>query len=141
MAYPKSRGGCTTFNARYALCDDHVAARTRSRQPSLVVETLDSLLAETLTEFEIVISDNASTDRTPEICHSYRAKDSRIRYSRNDRNIGQAPKLQPYGRAVPGADSSMAAPTMIFTSPPSWSGAWMRSSEIRAWFSVTRVPS
>jgi glycosyltransferase involved in cell wall biosynthesis len=58
-----------------------------------LAETLDSLLAQTLTEFEIVISDNASTDRTPEICRSYQSKDSRIRYSRNDRNIGGAPNF------------------------------------------------
>jgi glycosyltransferase involved in cell wall biosynthesis len=58
-----------------------------------LAETLDSLLAQTLTEFEIVISDNASTDRTPEICQRYRAKDSRIRYSRNGRNIGAAPNF------------------------------------------------
>ena len=52
--------------------------------------TLDSLLAQSLKDFEIVISDNASTDRTPEICRSYQEKDRRIRYSRNDRNIGAA---------------------------------------------------
>ena len=55
-----------------------------------LAETLDSLLAQSLQEFEIVISDNASTDRTPEICRSYQAKDHRIRYSRNERNIGAA---------------------------------------------------
>ena len=62
-----------------------------------LAETLDSLLAQTLTEFEIVISDNASTDRTPEICRCYQAKDCRIRYSRNDQNIGEAPN---FNRAV-----------------------------------------
>jgi glycosyltransferase involved in cell wall biosynthesis len=55
-----------------------------------LAETLDSLLAQSLQNFEIVISDNASTDRTPEICRSYRAKDARIRYYRNERNIGAA---------------------------------------------------
>jgi glycosyltransferase involved in cell wall biosynthesis len=52
--------------------------------------TLDSLLAQSLKEFEIVISDNASTDRTPEICRSYQRTDHRVRYFRNDRNIGAA---------------------------------------------------
>jgi hypothetical protein len=46
-----------------------------------------------LQEFEIVISDDASTDRTPEICRCYEAKDSRIRFSRNARNIGGAPNF------------------------------------------------
>jgi hypothetical protein len=59
-----------------------------------LAETLDSLLAQSLQEFEIVISDDASTDRTPEICRCYEAKDSRIRYSRNARNIGGAPNFK-----------------------------------------------
>jgi len=53
-----------------------------------LAETLDSLRAQTLQDFEIVISDNASTDRTPAICRDYQAKEPRIRYFRNDRNIG-----------------------------------------------------
>jgi hypothetical protein len=58
-----------------------------------LAETLDSLLAQSLQEFEIVISDDASADRTPEICRCYEAKDSRIRYSRNARKIGGAPNF------------------------------------------------
>ena len=53
-------------------------------------ETLDSLLAQTFDDFEIIISDNASTDRTAFICHSYMSKDSRIRYVRNETNLGAA---------------------------------------------------
>lgn len=49
---------------------------------------LDSLLAQTFVDFELIISDNASTDRTAEICQAYAARDQRIRYSRNDTNIG-----------------------------------------------------
>jgi glycosyltransferase involved in cell wall biosynthesis len=51
---------------------------------------LESLLAQSLKEIEIVISDNASTDCTPEICRAYQAKDKRIRYVRNEQNIGAA---------------------------------------------------
>jgi glycosyltransferase involved in cell wall biosynthesis len=51
-------------------------------------EALCSLLSQTFTDFEIVISDNASTDRTSEICQTYAAKDPRIRYLRNETNIG-----------------------------------------------------
>jgi hypothetical protein len=58
-----------------------------------LAETLDSLLAQSLTDFDIVISDNASTDRTREICLSYQSKDRRIRYFPNDRNIGAAPNF------------------------------------------------
>lgn len=51
-------------------------------------EALDSFLGQTFTDFEIVISDNASTDRTGAIARAYVARDSRIRYHRNERNIG-----------------------------------------------------
>jgi glycosyltransferase involved in cell wall biosynthesis len=55
-----------------------------------LAEALDSLLAQSLNDFEIVISDNASTDRTPEICRRYQEKDRRVRYFRNQQNIGAA---------------------------------------------------
>jgi glycosyltransferase involved in cell wall biosynthesis len=51
---------------------------------------LDSLLSQTYSDFELIISDNASTDRTEEICRAYAAKDQRIRYYRNETNIGGA---------------------------------------------------
>jgi len=54
-------------------------------------ETLDSILSQTFTDFEVIVSDNASTDSTREIVESYAAKDSRIRYYRNAENIGAAP--------------------------------------------------
>lgn len=50
---------------------------------------LDSLLAQTFTDFDIVISDNASEDGTHELCLEYEKKDPRIRHFRNDTNIGQ----------------------------------------------------
>ncbi len=55
-----------------------------------LAETLDSLLAQTFEDLELIISDNASTDRTQEICKDYLAKDRRIRYYRNDQNLGAA---------------------------------------------------
>ncbi len=54
-------------------------------------ETLDSILAQTYKDFELVISDNASTDKTQVICREYAFKDRRIRYYRNDENLGAAP--------------------------------------------------
>ncbi len=54
-------------------------------------EALDSILAQTFEDFELIISDNASTDRTEEICKEYAAKDRRIRYYRNEQNLGAAP--------------------------------------------------
>lgn len=58
---------------------------------SYIEEALDSILAQTYTNFELIISDNASTDRTPEMCRDYAAKDSRIRYFRNPENLGGVP--------------------------------------------------
>lgn len=55
-----------------------------------VGEAIESVLAQTFKDFELVISDNASTDRTEEICREYAAKDSRIRYYRNEKNLGAA---------------------------------------------------
>ena len=54
-------------------------------------QALDGLLAQTFTDFELVISDNASTDRTAEICQAYAARDPRIRYVRQPVNVGAAP--------------------------------------------------
>jgi glycosyltransferase involved in cell wall biosynthesis len=53
-------------------------------------ETLDSLLGQTFDDFELIISDNASTDATAEICREYLARDRRIRYMRHDVNLGAA---------------------------------------------------
>lgn len=52
--------------------------------------TLDTLLAQSLEDLEVVVSDNASTDRTAEICQRYQEKDERVRYFRNARNLGAA---------------------------------------------------
>ncbi len=53
-----------------------------------LVEALESHLAQTYSDFELIISDNASTDQTQEICCAYARRDSRIRYYRNKENIG-----------------------------------------------------
>lgn len=55
-----------------------------------VREAIDSLLAQTVADFELVISDNASTDATPTICQAYAAQDSRVRYIRQGANLGAA---------------------------------------------------
>jgi glycosyltransferase involved in cell wall biosynthesis len=49
---------------------------------------VESILRQDYTDFELIISDNASTDATQEICGELAAKDGRIRYSRNATNIG-----------------------------------------------------
>lgn len=66
-----------------------------------IAETLDSLLVQDAADFEIVISDNASTDGTAEICAEYMKRDSRIKYVRNEKNLGGAYN---YSRLVELAD-------------------------------------
>jgi glycosyltransferase involved in cell wall biosynthesis len=51
-------------------------------------DALDSLLSQTLTDFELIIGDNASTDDTEEICREFAARDDRVRYVRHDADIG-----------------------------------------------------
>ena len=53
-----------------------------------LAEAIDSVLAQTFDDFELIISDNASTDRTEEIARLYAEKDARIRYVRNVENLG-----------------------------------------------------
>jgi glycosyltransferase involved in cell wall biosynthesis len=60
---------------------------------ALVGAALESILAQTFGDFELIISDNASTDATEEVCRGYAGKDRRIRYCRNDKNLGAAPNF------------------------------------------------
>lgn len=53
-------------------------------------ETLRSVLIQTYSDFSLYISDNASTDRTSEICLDYAIKDERIVYIQNPKNVGAA---------------------------------------------------
>lgn len=54
-----------------------------------ISEAIDSVLAQTFLDFEILISDNASTDATPAICAAYAAKATgRIRFVRQAENRG-----------------------------------------------------
>jgi glycosyltransferase involved in cell wall biosynthesis len=55
-----------------------------------LAEALDSFLAQTFSDFEVIVSDNASTDRTGEIARAYAARDARVRYHRNASNVGLA---------------------------------------------------
>jgi glycosyltransferase involved in cell wall biosynthesis len=56
-----------------------------------LAESLDALLGQSFADFELIISDNASTDATPDICLRYQKQDSRVRYVRQPNNIGLAP--------------------------------------------------
>ncbi len=51
-------------------------------------EAIRSILEQTFEDFELIISDNASTDTSEAICRAYAAQDKRLRYFRNQENIG-----------------------------------------------------
>lgn len=53
-----------------------------------IQRAVDSLLAQSYSNLELIISDNASTDRTGDICLACQEKDGRVRYTRNEANIG-----------------------------------------------------
>ena len=53
-----------------------------------VRKTIESLLSQSFADFELIISDNASTDCTQEICKEYANSDSRIKYIRQTKNLG-----------------------------------------------------
>jgi glycosyltransferase involved in cell wall biosynthesis len=55
-----------------------------------LAQAIESLVGQTFADFRLIISDNASTDRTPEICRAYEKSDPRIFYHRGAGNRGPA---------------------------------------------------
>jgi glycosyltransferase involved in cell wall biosynthesis len=53
-----------------------------------LAQAIESVLNQSFTDFELIISDNASTDKTREISESYADRDPRIRYYRHETNQG-----------------------------------------------------
>lgn len=74
MSTPLVSVGCPVYNAEGS-----------------IGRALDSVLGQEFKDLELIISDNASTDATGEICARYAKKDNRIRYYRNETNIGVSP--------------------------------------------------
>lgn len=53
-----------------------------------LAQALDSLLGQDYPNLELIVSDNSSTDGTERICRSYSQRDSRLRFHRNERDMG-----------------------------------------------------
>jgi len=56
-------------------------------------EAVESVLAQTFTDWELIISDNASTDGTADLCRELMAGDNRIRFTAQPENLGAAPNF------------------------------------------------
>lgn len=56
-----------------------------------VSQTIESVLSQSFGDFEYIIVDDGSTDRSVEIIHEYARKDSRIRIFQNQTNLGDYP--------------------------------------------------
>ena len=54
----------------------------------VLVKAIESILQQSYKNFELIISDNCSTDNTKNICQYYRLKDERIKYFRQKHNTG-----------------------------------------------------
>src|SRR6056297_227124 len=57
---------------------------------NFIADAIDSIVAQTFPDFELIVTDNASTDRTEPIVRDFARRDGRIRYVRNEENIGAA---------------------------------------------------
>lgn len=64
-----------------------VGMPVRNGEPYLS-EAIESILNQSFGDFELIVSDNASTDATADICTSFAAHDARVRYRRNVHNLG-----------------------------------------------------
>jgi glycosyltransferase involved in cell wall biosynthesis len=73
VASPRISVGMPVYN-----CDEFVA------------EAIEGVLKQDFADLELIIADNASTDRTLEICTGYAAQDSRVRILRSEVNRGLA---------------------------------------------------
>ncbi len=58
---------------------------------NFLADAANSVLRQTFTDLELIIVDNASTDETADICNALAAQDPRVRYYRNEKNLGAAP--------------------------------------------------
>ena len=81
-----------------------------------LAEALDGFLAQTFQDFEINVSDNASSDRTAEICRSFAERDPRIRYFRNGKNLGAIPNFNRVFEFLPIAPVQVGGPRRFVSS-------------------------
>jgi glycosyltransferase involved in cell wall biosynthesis len=64
---------------------------TAYNREKYIGEAIESVLASTLSDFELIVVDDVSTDRTVEIVKQYAARDPRVRLFINEKNLGDYP--------------------------------------------------
>ena len=96
-----------------------------------LAESLESLLAQTYQDFEIVISDNGSTDDTAEICRAFAERDERVRHFRVEENRGASWNFQNVFHLTAAPTSSGRHTTTCWPRHTS-SAAWRRSTQPHA---------
>jgi glycosyltransferase involved in cell wall biosynthesis len=77
-------------------------------------EALQALLAQDYTDFELIISDNGSQDRTEEICREFQKQDARVRYIRQPENLGAPANFEFVARQAKGEFFMWAAHDDLF---------------------------
>jgi glycosyltransferase involved in cell wall biosynthesis len=88
---------------RYGKCkmasDSHVTVVVPTyNRAAMLAEAVESVLAQTSRDFRVLIADNASTDKTPEVVRAY--DDERVSYVRRPENVGLFENFQQSLRAV-----------------------------------------
>jgi cellulose synthase/poly-beta-1,6-N-acetylglucosamine synthase-like glycosyltransferase len=92
---------------------------TTYNRDSVVASTIEAILGQTYREFEFIISDDCSSDNTEQICHEYERRDRRVRYRRNERNLGMPGNLNAAIQAATGEyianlhDGDIYHPTLL----------------------------
>lgn len=66
---------------------------TTYNRAHVLAATIESILHQTYQAFELIISDDCSTDNTEQVSRAYEGRDSRVRYRKNDVNLGMPGNL------------------------------------------------
>lgn len=104
---------------------------TTYNRASVLPVTLDSLLTQDYADFELIISDDCSTDGTEDICRDYASRDSRILYRRNKSNVRMPDNLNKAIRETRGEYIAIAHDGDVYR--PDLISAWKNA--------LDRVPS
>jgi glycosyltransferase involved in cell wall biosynthesis len=63
-------------------------------EEKFIASTIESILAQTYVHFELIISDNSSTDKTSFICQDYVTQDPRVKHFQQETNVGAVANAQ-----------------------------------------------